>query len=628
MADDEQVPASSSENPVLSPQLTLRATLTGACIGSFLAVANLYTMLKVGTKTSIEVSACVVAVLFWRLLAAVLGHRISSLSILETNSAATTATAAGYATGGAVLIASSALLVLEGAHRPVWVVASLTLSSAILGVLIAVPLKRQLIDVERLPFPSGTAMAEMLRGLYSGSKAAIIQLWWLGAGLAIGLGVSLGKSAAWAIDSYGDAIPRFLQWTQSWPAILRLSETLPLWYRSPYLQLPTQLVHGYGFSVSPLLIGAGMLIGFRVAIWMLIGSLLLNNGVGPWLAARDATFANDESWIPSIPVNPAGVHSFLSWGLWVGGALLVSASLTGFLWQLIASAAARRGRATDEQKAIRSAGPREPMPRAGWLLALVGIAAALVAIQAAAMGISPALSILALLTAVVGAVISGRMTGETDNTPVGPVAKLTQAAFALTGHTTAAGNLIGGGASAGAAQGAADILRDWKAGAILGADPRKQLVAQLIGCVVGTAVLVPTWYALVPTVPAVEQLNSPLIGAWLAFSKVFAGGIDMIPSSARAAFFIALALGAILALLERALPEMRRWIPSPIGLGFGFLIPMSSVAPIAVGGAIALSWSGLFGRAEERLTPLASGLVAGEALLVAGLFVLAALSAI
>lgn len=64
----------------------------------------------------------------------------------------------------------AALLMITGKHLPFWTFVLWTIFLAILGVFLAIPMKKQLINVERLTFPSGVAAAQTLRSLYAEGK--------------------------------------------------------------------------------------------------------------------------------------------------------------------------------------------------------------------------------------------------------------------------------------------------------------------------------------------------------------------------------------------------------------------------------------------------------------------------
>jgi uncharacterized oligopeptide transporter (OPT) family protein len=77
---------------------------------------------------------------------------------------------------------------------------------------------------------------------------------------------------------------------------------------------------------------------------------------------------------------------------------------------------------------------------------------------------------------------------------------------------------------------------------------------------------------------------------------------------------VALVLGVLLTVLE---PRWHKYVPSPTGVGLGMLIPGYSIMPMVLGGIAGYVWSKSAPRSEETYsTPLASGFIAGEALLV------------
>src|SRR5262249_33553436 len=110
-------------------------------------------------------AACLASFALWRLLAS-LGIARSPLSVLEANCMQSTASSAAYATGNMVVGVFPAMLLLTGGQPHRAALAAWIACVAALGVTLAIPLKRQLINRERLPFPSGTAAAIMLDSLH------------------------------------------------------------------------------------------------------------------------------------------------------------------------------------------------------------------------------------------------------------------------------------------------------------------------------------------------------------------------------------------------------------------------------------------------------------------------------
>src|SRR6476661_3933056 len=66
-------------------QLTFRAVLTGGVLGMFMAVSNLYTILKLGWSFPVTITACVLAYVLWNGLRRLSGGKLSQMSMLENN---------------------------------------------------------------------------------------------------------------------------------------------------------------------------------------------------------------------------------------------------------------------------------------------------------------------------------------------------------------------------------------------------------------------------------------------------------------------------------------------------------------------------------------------------------------
>ena len=146
-------------------QLTLRAVVMGGVLGMFTAVSNLYTTLKIGWSFGVSITACVISFVVWNSICKIFAGRVTRMSILENNCMQSTATAAGSSTGATLATALGALLLITGVHQPWPVATAFVLLTAALGVFVAIPMKRQMINHEQLRFPSGIATAETLRSL-------------------------------------------------------------------------------------------------------------------------------------------------------------------------------------------------------------------------------------------------------------------------------------------------------------------------------------------------------------------------------------------------------------------------------------------------------------------------------
>lgn len=346
----------------LMPQLTIRAVLMGGAIGMLMSISNLYTVLKVGWLFGVAITACVMSYVVWNLVRACSFGRISQMSILENACMASTASAAGYSTGSTIGTMFGAMLLIKDTSAdgrmttmeitPWWIVVIFTFFTAALGVFLAIPMKRQMINQERLPFPSGIAAAATLRSLYSQGRKAVRQAYALvsalGAGMLIGVANQGHGTYANAVGE-GKPVPFVFDFVDRW-LFGWIPELMP---GHGVSQLATdgrlvnainpdgshdpakgKLLQAFGFEPSSLLIAAGMLIGLRPCLSMLGGSLLLYFVVGPWLVAQDFANTGVEGYLASIKTNSRGtMFRFTDWSLWAGTSLMVTSSVAALALQ-------------------------------------------------------------------------------------------------------------------------------------------------------------------------------------------------------------------------------------------------------------------------------------------------------
>jgi len=125
------------------------------------------------------------------------------------------------------------------------------------------------------------------------------------------------------------------------------------------------------------------------------------------------------------------------------------------------------------------------------------------------------------------ALVACRVTGETDTTPVGAMGKITQLTFGVLSPGNMTVNLMSANVTAAAASSSADLLTDLKSGYLLGANPRKQFIAQFAGIFIGTLVTVLSFRLLVPDASALgtDQFPAPAAQTWRAVAVALLGGI-------------------------------------------------------------------------------------------------------
>ena len=601
------------------PQLTFRAVAMGAVLGMMMSVSNLYTTLKVGWSFGVAITACVLSFVIWNAFRALSGGRLSRMSILENNCMQSTASAAGYSTGSTIATAFGALLLIDPDHRhyPWHVVGAFTLLTGLMGVLLAIPMKRQMINHEQLPFPSGIAAATTLRSLYSEGRDAVRQ--------AYALVVALFTGAVIGVLNTGEgtlaALDRFFAWMRTNLFRVQLPEQIPA---EGLVHAGGKPMVGAGLESSGLLIAAGMIVGLRVSVSMLVSSALLYFVVTPWLVNLDAAHAGDAAWVISIPLVGGGtVLHPPRWGLWGGTAVMVFASLTSLAlqWKTVVRSFTlfSRGGATatgggDFQQQLAAI----EVPTK-WLVAgMLPIAIALVVLQIVAFSIHWWAGLLAVAGSFVLSMVACRATGETDTTPIGAMGKVMQLAFAALMPRQVIPNLASAGIAANSAASSADLLTDLKSGYLLGANPRRQFIAQFVGVFFGTLAIVPAWYLMIPDAAALEKYPLPATRTWEAVARVLSQGLEALPVSARWAALIGALIGILIPVIEKVAPSSRRWLPSAMGIGLGWVVFLSNALAFTIGACIAWLWSRVDQRTHDHYNiPIASGLVAGESMVKA-----------
>jgi OPT family oligopeptide transporter len=597
------------------PQLTVRAVLIGGVLGMFMAISNLYTTLKLGWSFGVAITACVISFVMWNALRALSGGKLSQMSILENNCMQSTASAAGYSTGATLGTAFGALLLIHGEHQPWHVVAVFVFFTAALGVFLAIPMKRQMINYEQLKFPSGIAAAETLRSLYSHGVEALHKAYALIVALIVGGLIGLFRTWGTLIDQLRNT-GRPQEWLEKIQSVLRIPEELVF---SGFLNpLSRGHMQGLAFEPSVVLIGAGMIVGLRVSLSMLLGGVLLYYVTAPQLLALDAANASVAGWVPSFSVNASGNFYPVRWALWGGTAVMVFSSLTSVAlqWRTMARAFSLFGKRKPSAQSNMLDSIEVPT---SWLIAgLIPISIGMLLVQYFAFQISFLLGAIAIALSFVISLVCCRATGETDTTPIGAMGKVTQLLYAVLAKGNVSTNLMSAGTTAGAGGSSADLLTDLKSGYLLGANPRKQFIAQFIGVFFGTLAVVPAWYAMVPDKKALEAFNPPATNMWKAVADLLTQGVHMLPTTARYAIVIGALVGVILPLLEKLLPKIRPYLPSAMGLGLAWVMPFSNVFAFAIGAVIAKLWVRLHRKSGEAFNiPVASGLVAGESLVAA-----------
>ncbi len=211
------------------PELTPRALVLGVILGLIFGASNVYLALKIGLTVSASIPIAVLSITIFRAL--------GRSTILENNIVQTTGSAADSVSAGVVFTIPAILLM--GYDLDIGRVAILAVVGGLMGVLMMIPLRRALIVKEHdtLPYPEGTACAEVL---IAGEKG--------------------GVHAKTVFQAFGLAfVYKFLM------------TALKLWQEYPAKVLRWFQGAEVRMEVGPELMGVGYIIGPRIAGYLFAG---------------------------------------------------------------------------------------------------------------------------------------------------------------------------------------------------------------------------------------------------------------------------------------------------------------------------------------------------------------------
>ena len=570
------------------PQLTVRSVVMGSLLGGFMSLSNLYVGLKTGWALGVAITSCILSFAIWKSLHTLLPRVFKTeMSILENNCMQSTASSAGYSTGGAMVSAIAAYLMVTGHHMPWPVLGMWTFFLAALGVFMAVPLKRQMINIEQLKFPSGIAAAETLKSLHSKGEEATKKA------RALGIAGVFGAAVAWFRDAGRPfAIPGMLNFPGTMGGF-----PLAKWTIS--------------FEMSSIMMAAGSIIGWRMAWSLMFGACINYLWLAPWMVDLGA-----------ISAEKLGYRAIVGWSTWLGASMMVTSGLTALAmqWRTIGRAmsgltrlfSGAKAQADDPMAAIE-------VPTSWFIIGTLLSGGGCVAMLYIYFDTTVWMGCLAVALTFFLGIVACRATGESDITPTGAMGKLTQLSFGALAPANVTANLMTAAVTAGAAGASADLLVDLKSGYLLGANPRKQFIAQFLGIFSGTLVVVPAFYLLVPDASylGTDQWPAPAAQTWKAVADLLAQGVHALHPTAQVGILVGGLLGIILPLIEKALPEKaKKYLPSATGLGLSMVIPFFNSLGMFIGALIAMLLETFKPKvASDYVVPVASGIIAGESIM-------------
>ena len=577
-------------------QLTWRAVLVGSCLGGVLSLTNLYIGLKAGWGFGVAITASILSYAIWTSLLKI-GIARTPMTILENNCMQSTASSAGYSTGGTLVSAFAAYIIINQQSMSVPLMLAWVFFIAVLGVTMAIPMKRQMINIEQLRFPSGIAAAETLRALHAKSSQG------LRAAKALGLAALIAAvDKVWSegLSSISPSLERF----SSGALLTNLQKWL---FGSDYDTWSGRTVV---FSWDFIFLAAGAITGMQVCATMFVSGTLCWAVVVPVLQTNGV-------------IEGAGFAAIVQWTLWFGASCMVAAGLLSFAltWRAALSAFRDLGQIVSFRSAAASEPGRIEAIEAPMSWFAVGQIVSLVALAwlgHASFGISVWESAIAVALSFWLALVACRVTGETDTTPVGAMGKVTQLIFGALSPGNVNVNLMSANITAGAATSSADLLTDLKSGYLLGANPRQQFLAQFSGIFVGTVVSVLAFAVLVPNaqVLGTDQFPAPAAQTWSAVAIALGQGLSSLEPVKLWLIFAGGVVGVVLTLAPVLLPKYEKYLPSASAFGLAWVFHWYYGLLFFLGALVALLVEKRKPKLAEELTlPVASGVVAGGSLM-------------
>jgi putative OPT family oligopeptide transporter len=449
------------------PELTTRALVLGCIFGLLFGAVTVY----VGLRAGLTVGASIpIAVLSISLLRA-----FGRASILENNIVQTTGNS-GQSIASGVIFTLPALIFL-GFDLEYSRIFILALLGGLLGVLFMIPLRRQLIVEEhgRLTYPEGTACADvLLAGERGGSFAG-----------RVFLGLGLG------------GLYTFFQNENLFGAWPGTPDYQPQWFKGAAIRA----------DVTPEYLGVGYIIGPRIA------GLLFAGGIFSWLVLMPAIYFFGSHFPQAIYPGTKPIAQMSPSDLWASyvrpmgaGAVAASGLIT-----LIKTLPTIIGALRAAIKNLRSGGEAKSAPLRTdddlSMTVVIGGSLMLVLLMFFFLTFKPvpgaqvswlanlAASLLVAFFGFLFVTVSSRICGliGSSSNPVSgmTIATLmaTSAIFLVKGWTAPAFGALAitiGGVVCIAAANAGDTSQDLKTGFLIGATPRKQQIALVIGACVST----------------------------------------------------------------------------------------------------------------------------------------------
>ncbi len=552
------------------PELTGTAIIVGYGLGIVIALSIGYAALILGF--SIEGSE-LAAILGFGILRGLLGRN----SIVENNINQTIASAVNGASAGMMFTVPALFILGETEFNAILMVFA-CMAGGVLGIAFIIPLRKQMIDFERLTYPGGVAVATILKSPGAGARKAIL--------LLSGAGIS-------ALLHFTSQTTGFENWNLG--ALIGLPEYMNgIWYVS-------LLTVGVGFIAGKG--GFFFIVGGYVCYWIL-APFLSGFGLLPTPATLAAADLGLTDWLRLTLFRPVGI------GMLIGGALagivLALPLIVSAVHSMQSASKVKTAVSTDEM-------PIKLLYIAVGAAALLLLVIAVLSTQEVGFFRGSIMAIMGTLWIWVAGVILSECIGRTNWSPLSgmtliAVTILIVIASGIGDSAAIVSSVMVGAAACVAMAQATDLMLDLKTGYLVGATPRKQQAGQFLATWLGPIVIMALIFVLHQAYGlGSDRLPAPQGQALASMIQGILGGDVPIQKYAAGA-----GLGALLS-------------SSGVGglgilVGLGFYLPFNIVLTYSIGTILRIvtDWKVGTRFSEDVGVPVAAGLIVGEALVGVG----------
>ena len=593
------------------PELTLRAVLLGLVLSVVMGAANVYLGLKVGMTVSASIPAAVLAMLVLRTL-------MRDGTILEANQAQTAASAGESLAAGIIFTMPALVLIGVWQRFDVIMTTLIAFSGGLLGVLLMIPMRRVFVVPKNptLKFPEGVACAAVLR---AGEQTE-----------ASGQGTRDARAVM-----QGAAFGFIFKLLISFVGLLKgtLEGALVLGQRIFYL----------GGDVSVALLGVGLIVQLNIAALVFLGGALGWLVALPLLGAAPELFDNPVEGAYTIWSSQV---RYIGVGAMVVGGIATIVQVRHGLVQAVQTLFGRQGIPATAQPQADWRDRDETAGRDISLSSIVVLTLVCVVLIGCVyygltqrVGVSLITTLIMLVMAFFFTAVASYIVGLVGNSN-SPVSGMTITAVLFTGgllilfgFSGTTGMLATLGVAAivcCTACTAGDVCNDLKTGQLVGATPWRQQIMQIAGVAVAALVMAPVLQLLHDNTPGGiggKELAAPQAQLFASLARGFFGQGEL-PWSLVA---LGAGLGVGVLCIDRMLAQRQASFRAHLmPIAVGMYLPFGLSVPILMGGILSflITQRVRQGAPEPEVQPgilLASGAIAGEALMGVGIALLASI---